>query len=715
MGSQDSLKSMDNDSLNRISDISMTIREAIRRALPTPREQFFTVMIPGKVVNFDDYKVDPKDIVTPLKVQLNQAILCDDLPPQSTIQSGPTGRSVARSYSNAISKLVPSGSTVGIAEGATKSSDQQRYEKAMALLSTQVVGKNKTIVEIYTEKQTLYTNASDRKTKAFHEALKRAQEDPKNTTNDMAKEAYDLWVQENARTYRNHVQAAYMDWVITGRKEEVEYWFAFVDQDSVLARVEQSKEAMRSAVVQDEDGTAEYQTVTLEPSDWANKCLQKMRSGTNQTVSAEWYTWEINRLEKTNQMLGILETSSNADTSVTSSNPTGSSTKETAKTNLKEAMERYLKAKKEYQDSVASGVPGKGDALKPKDGQQPDEHSGTSKPKNQLDEYHQAQKHLSDAQADYDKANLASLTNENKATRNELMKSLSGEKGLAKNQMDTNDKLIKDYTAKRKALIEAGKSSGETTFNAMATELGISQAQPDPSAQPAGSDAKTLDDFFTPVTVEVSASSSSSKTDSSATTAHAEASASGLFWHASASADLSEAKDAAQKELVNSSVKVSFECMRVDIKRSWLRAELFGDPDLVPGHGVQISPGAEEIHSLIDKTAYDPKAEPPQHGIFPMYPVAFMVACNVVLEISGSASSIQTYMNNSTKSADASVGFGPFSASAHGSTTSSSTSASCKTTDSGCRIEIKAPQIIGWISQIVPKLGSPGSQPAPAK
>jgi hypothetical protein len=41
--------------------------------------------------------------------------------------------------------------------------------------------------------------------------------------------------------YNNHVQAAYMDWVTLGKKEEVEYYFAIVDNDSAMSRVEASK------------------------------------------------------------------------------------------------------------------------------------------------------------------------------------------------------------------------------------------------------------------------------------------------------------------------------------------------------------------------------------------------------------------------------------------------------------------------------------------
>jgi hypothetical protein len=48
----DSQKSMEDNSVKRTGEISVTIREAIRQALPSPPEQFFTIMIPGKVVDF---------------------------------------------------------------------------------------------------------------------------------------------------------------------------------------------------------------------------------------------------------------------------------------------------------------------------------------------------------------------------------------------------------------------------------------------------------------------------------------------------------------------------------------------------------------------------------------------------------------------------------------------------------------------------------------
>ena len=95
------------------------------------------------------------------------------------------------------------------------------------------------VVEVYNCKQIAYTTACSDKARAFAEALEKAQNCSKSQA--IAQERYEQWVQENAQLWRNKMQAAYMDWVITGQKQEVEYWFSIVDQDSAMARVEASK------------------------------------------------------------------------------------------------------------------------------------------------------------------------------------------------------------------------------------------------------------------------------------------------------------------------------------------------------------------------------------------------------------------------------------------------------------------------------------------
>lgn len=109
------------------------------------------------------------------------------------------------------------------------------------LTSLAVPNSTDTRIDRYRDKQNKYTDAFERKVKAFDDALDRAVKDPSNKTVPLQRAAYDKWVAENQKTYNNHVQAAYMDWVTLGKKEEAEYYFSIVDNDSAMARVEASK------------------------------------------------------------------------------------------------------------------------------------------------------------------------------------------------------------------------------------------------------------------------------------------------------------------------------------------------------------------------------------------------------------------------------------------------------------------------------------------
>lgn len=191
-----------------------------------------------------------------------------------------------------------------------------------------------TRIDRYRDKQNRYTEAFERKIKAFDDALARAMKDPANNTVARQRDAYDKWIAENQKTYINNLQAAYMDWVTLGKKEEVEYYFAIVDNDSAMARVEASKvcdfadsfpspvlrsplfdvprlqEAMRNAIISDTDGSTEFNTVSLTPSNWA-WIAQKKASDGPKGETAESLTWKISRLEKINLILSAMIAVSN--------------------------------------------------------------------------------------------------------------------------------------------------------------------------------------------------------------------------------------------------------------------------------------------------------------------------------------------------------------------------------------------------------------------
>jgi hypothetical protein len=92
----DKVKQQSVDEVQRIAQISWQVRQALRESLPAPPEQFFTVMVPGKVLNLNDYTGGydaygyPNTPVLPREVQLAEAMLCDDMPALAGVQLGPT-------------------------------------------------------------------------------------------------------------------------------------------------------------------------------------------------------------------------------------------------------------------------------------------------------------------------------------------------------------------------------------------------------------------------------------------------------------------------------------------------------------------------------------------------------------------------------------------------------------------------------------------------
>jgi flagellar motor switch/type III secretory pathway protein FliN len=197
-----------------------------------------------------------------------------------------------------------------------------------------------------------------------------------------------------------------------------------------------------------------------------------------------------------------------------------------------------------------------------------------------------AQGALAKAREGYDKVKLTVLNSESREAQNNMFADISKEDGgFVKTQIDDNDKLIKEYTAAKADLLkQSGISTGASVvIQELSDNMGIPHALPDPTA----SQEKTNEDYFTPITVEISSTSDtqSSKQEASSLSFGASASYGAGPWSVNASVNhsQSEAHAEAMSELANAAVKISFECMRVDIGRAWLRPELFYDEDLVLG------------------------------------------------------------------------------------------------------------------------------------
>lgn len=152
-------------------------------------------------------------------------------------------------------------------------------------------------------------------------------------------------------------------------------------------------------------------------------------------------------------------------------------------------------------------------------------------------------------------------------------KLFENECALLKQKLDANTKQIGIYNQQLQGLQPTGSPSDlQDTF---AIAAGIPPAPPDITPT-----TSTEADYWTSISLEVSSSYSAEQSSSSSNTFSVGGSASWGLWSVGGSAAHSDATADLAKQMANSSIKASFECMRVDITRSWLRAELFYDDDL---------------------------------------------------------------------------------------------------------------------------------------
>jgi hypothetical protein len=73
---------------------------------------------------------------------------------------GPSGRSVARSYAAALDKLLPEDAPIDEdTSSSTKSLAAERYTSAMRYLVSTAPNTTKTVVDVYVEKQQVWSDA----------------------------------------------------------------------------------------------------------------------------------------------------------------------------------------------------------------------------------------------------------------------------------------------------------------------------------------------------------------------------------------------------------------------------------------------------------------------------------------------------------------------------------------------------------------------------
>lgn len=194
--------------------------------------------------------------------------------------------------------------------------------------------------------------------------------------------------------------------------------------------------------------------------------------------------------------------------------------------------------------------------------------------KDATDEALTAKAKLDEVTAKYNKEALDRLSAKSVKALNDLYTNSSED---LKAELAKNTEMIEQLSKDREAILKKNVDD-PLLKDVLPSETPETKAPEAPLDRP---------DFFTSITLE--ASSSYEMTSSSSQAIQTQLEARGTYAGATGSVGgaHTQASADAEKQLAKSNVKVSFECMRVDIDRPWLRPELFYDEDLCPAPGTR--------------------------------------------------------------------------------------------------------------------------------
>lgn len=656
---------------------------------------------------------------------------------------GRTGKSVARSYMAALDLMVPVEASVSGAIALNKGKPleprldiiRNRYNKSMKFLKeADELNPSRSKLATYVEKQEKWNKAMEGYAAAQERQMAISKQEA--STPEKQRQSYLEWVQAHARDYKAMIQARYMDWVVHGHKFEVEFNFGVVDISSGMKRIEESKEAFRNLTLIDSDGASEYSGVKLNPSNWA-KHVQDAWNNFNvqhRGRSPVELRSEIKRLKKLLISHQAIFRAVDKGTFLPITDGQGGTDED------KSLREAYLNTYKAM-DCVNSKKMPEVKEAPPKDGPngvssntdpkeafqevQGSNNAGASKKINEVNGIAPAAPgdtdKLSAIETDVMDSNADTKDTTSKSTDEQFQKlraaqeawanaSLARHKKANRNSADIITKETRTYLRSRIQELQSEIQDLESQLKAVGITAG--RALPPPvidadrkTVEPSDLKAEKEDPLVPPSPwTKISAKvSQSKKNDEKATEESANSFAAKArwgFWKASGGASHTSASAKAMTQMSNLDVEISFDAMLVEVERPWMHAELFSDHELDCAEGFALSPGPEEIHNLVAQN----KPLSPEYTEFCSYPTAFVVASNVELEFSGDTLSLESALESSSTEANVEVGYGPFSLSASHKSAKTKSKTRAESTATGMRISLQAPQIISWVSELLPKL-----------
>ncbi|KAH8144641.1 uncharacterized protein LAJ45_11350 [Morchella importuna] len=671
---------------NQLGKLALQIRKAIVASLPTARDQFLTISMPGRIID-----TTPGGEFVPQttysasgdnKRKVNEAKLVDSMVPLSTVMLGPSGKSVSRSYLSALDHLVPANSGLDLehlesdetSAATTKYKSGSKYNAAMSYLRSPapVNTSGRTIVDVYIEKQTAYARAQSILEGVLIKNAGAAKSKAGMNADELA-----IATSEMKRA-NDKLQAAWMDWVINGHKTMIDHHFAVVDTTTIMSRIEMAKAALRRATISDIDDGTEWPRVTLSPENWAVLCANKSKSWASRNpLSPAIIQMEITRLKKIVVALkGNLEWANEhagknpepAQVLNEANEPKPSQKLVDLRAALKTIQEELDAAKAEKEsDEEIEGIQERLERARSAVlVQEAEEHPEADTPETEAEIA--AYKEVVEAANEYktsdpktQDAKKTDVLEKSKAIGELLDKNIEKEKeivakmvagssgqlkrtlqGMIAERQDEIRQLELSLTSPRPAAerikvitsIEKVKNNGKDVYvpvegkpevsDFVKAALAPTEEKPDEIADP-----------WTTISFSASAMKSAESSEEASLSVQAKVEVNYGMFSGGGGTDVSSARQKLSKTMEESSVTGTFSTMLVQINRPWLHGELFEDTDIDTPTTNKLSPGPQELKDWLDNGR---EPELSAYGTFPWYPTAFVVAADTELEIKCSRS-----------------------------------------------------------------------------
>ncbi|KAJ6031762.1 hypothetical protein N7540_002494 [Penicillium herquei] len=735
------------DSLQMLERINVQLRGCLLASFPCAYEQYVCISMPGTIIDTrrgGSYLPEGEKASADVrnKIQINEAMLVDSMVPLDKVMLGATGKSVTRSYYTALDMLVPRKTDIGSVDVSTDFSAESKspYSEAMRFLRSKEsiltpnseikgskvalakdkaaqIGIQGTVVDRYVQKQIAWSEARGK-----WDAVRSEAAEARELLPDSQSAAAFSSRQKDIKRAQGELHARWMDWVVNGDKFRVDYCFALVDRDSVMARIEKAKEATRDAMVSGIDGT-DWAVVTLEPQHWAALCREKALAWAERNpVDVEFLEMRIDNLRRMlasyevyeKQFLDPTKTAVKKTEGGSTTNPTESATEATteAATGAATGVVTPSSSKSEV-EAAEDNIKGAladiytyevaiNEAKKKKDWKREDS-------KVEEDKLEAAKTRWVDASA-----KLNGLRTQIDVSKLEG----AGRQAMRTNVVDHIEALRSQIAALQSRIDKASGGPSNLVLGVRKDKTIIRSGDGDAELppQPSKPGNEKSADVWTKIQFDVGSKSDSRKTNETNLNGSFSAEV-GAWWSSvKAQTTVSSSNKEIESKMAECSVSGSFSAMVVTIRRPWLHADLFQDFDIdIPQDTSlplttlslnRLSPGAKTMRHWIengDETTTDKRTN---YGKFPAYPTSFIVAADTVLEFKTDERSSSEMMSALATDSSIQASYGPWGLKTGATLKTDNKQSSQKMSVNGgtLKIEFQAPQIIGWVSEILPQL-----------